>query len=123
VPVVVVFLANVLWKRTTSKAAFWTLCLSFPMLILPCLLRIFHVEMNVFNVAELVLIGTDIFIIILTNYGSRSEPLHSNVIWNISMSRILLGSGMAVHPWYKGIVSGASLWWLPMLFFTPSSGK
>jgi SSS family solute:Na+ symporter len=104
VPVVVVFLAGVLWKKTTSRAAFWTLCLSFPMLILPYLLRIFHVEMNVFNVAGLVLIGTVIFIVILTFSGTRSGPVHGNFTWSINMSRIPMDSGMTGYPWYRGIV-------------------
>ena len=119
VPVVVVFLAGVLWKKTSSNAAFWTLCLSFPMLILPYLLRILNVEMNVFNVAGLVLIGTVIFIIVLTNAGSRSptEPIHSNFTWNINMSRIPMGAGIAAYPWYKSIVFWAVVMMLAYAFF------
>jgi SSS family solute:Na+ symporter len=61
VPVAVIFVMGVLWKGVTDKAAFLTLCLSFPMLVLPYLLRLFQVTTNVYNVAGFVLLLTVLF--------------------------------------------------------------
>jgi SSS family solute:Na+ symporter len=61
VPVAVIFVMGVLWKGVTDKAAFYTLCLSFPMLVLPYVLRLLHVTTNVYNIAGFVLLLTVLF--------------------------------------------------------------
>jgi hypothetical protein len=101
----VVFVAGVLWKRVTNKSALWTLLLSFPMLILPYLLRIFEVQMNVFNVAGLVLIGTILFLVLtslLTKPSTTQEG--QDYIWKFSMRHLpseLVAEG---YPWTKSIL-------------------
>jgi len=104
VPVAVVFVTGVLWKRVNSTVAFWTLCLSFPMLILPYLLRIFKVQMNVFNVAGIVLIFTILFILVLTLATTRERHDRSGFIWNIRMSKLPPELTARDYRWYKNIL-------------------
>jgi hypothetical protein len=73
--------------------------------------------MNVFNVAGLVLIGTVVFIIVLTYSGSRSEPARSDFTWHIGMSRIPIGSGIAGYPWHKNIVFWSLIMMAAYAFF------
>jgi len=104
VPVAVVFMAGVLWKKVNSTAAFWTLCLSFPMLILPYLLRIFNVEMNVFNVAGIVFIIIVLFIILFTLLWKKEEPERTDFIWNLKMSSLPSEATAKGYKWYKNLV-------------------
>jgi SSS family solute:Na+ symporter len=103
VPVAVVFVAGVMWKKVTGAAAFWTLCLSFPMLVLPYLLRIFKVQMNVFNVAGIVLIFTVAFIIFFTVLQKKAATKVSDIIWNVKMSRLPKESRGLLSPWYRNL--------------------
>ncbi|HUU29018.1 MAG TPA: sodium/solute symporter, partial [archaeon] len=52
-PIVVVFAGGILWRRATSTAAFYTLLMGFPMLILVFLRRGFFPFINPFNMAGL----------------------------------------------------------------------
>jgi SSS family solute:Na+ symporter len=72
VPVAVIFVMGVLWKGVTDKAAFYTLCLSFPMLVLPYVLRLLHVTTNVYNIAGFVLLLTVVFCWIIS-MATRKE--------------------------------------------------
>ena len=110
VPVAVVFMAGVLWKRAGSSAAFWTLCLSFPMLILPYILRIIKVKMNVFNVAGIVLIITVLFIVILTLIRKK-ETERSDFSWNLKMSKLPAEETAKGYYWYKNL----TLWSILMV--------
>jgi SSS family solute:Na+ symporter len=103
VPVAVVFVAGVMWKRVTGTVAFWTLCLSFPMLVLPYLLRIFKVQMNVFNIAGIVLIITIAFIIIFTLLKNKRGTKESDIIWNPRMSRLPQDTRGLNSPWYRNL--------------------
>ena len=105
IPVAVVFVAGVLWKGVSDKAALWTLYLSFPMLVLPYLLRIFKVSMNVFNVAGIVFIFTVIFIIITsllsrTVVSARAEEYH----WTFAMRNLPAELVKKGYPWYKRVL-------------------
>jgi SSS family solute:Na+ symporter len=78
VPVAVIFVLGVLWKGVTDKAAFLTLCLSFPMLVLPYLLRIWKVSTNVYNVAGVVLVLTLVFcwlVSLVTKQEAKADPV------------------------------------------------
>ena len=103
IPVAVVFVAGVMWKKVPGSAAFWTLCLSFQMLVLPYLLRILKVEMNVFNVAGIVLLFTVAFLVLLTVLRKRTEAGHGDIIWNIRMSRIPAEARGVNAPWYRNL--------------------
>jgi SSS family solute:Na+ symporter len=103
IPVAVVFMAGVLWKKVGSSAAFWTLCLSFPMLILPYLLRIFKVKLNVFNVAGIVLVICVLFIVIFTLIRKREEE-KNDFIWNLKMSKLPAEITAKGYKWYKSVI-------------------
>jgi solute:Na+ symporter, SSS family len=66
IPVAVIFVMGVLWRGLTNEAAYATLCLSFPMLALPYLLRLWKVSMNVYHVAGLVLLFTVLFAVLVS---------------------------------------------------------
>ncbi len=104
VPVAVVFVTGVLWKKVSGSAAFWTLCLSFPMLILPYLLRIFKVQMNVFNVAGIVLIITVLFIVLFTLIRKQKKTESTDLIWNLKMSKLPAEMTVKGYHWYKNLV-------------------
>jgi SSS family solute:Na+ symporter len=95
VPVAVIFVMGVLWKGVTDKAAFLTLCLSFPMLVLPYLLRLFQVTTNVYNVAGFVLLLTVLFCwgVSLATKQPKEAPL--------VVSRDMLHTARVA--WYKSI--------------------
>jgi len=103
VPVAVVFVAGVIWRKVTGAAAFWTLCLSFPMLVLPYLLRIFRVQMNVFNVAGIVLILAIAFLVLFTVFQGKGTAGESDIIWNVKMSRLLPEDRGLASPWYRNL--------------------
>ena len=78
VPVAIIFVLGVLWRRVTSKAALWTLCLSFTMLVLPYVLRLLRLTTNVYNVAGFVLLLTISFCwlaSLVTKSERKAEPL------------------------------------------------
>jgi solute:Na+ symporter, SSS family len=102
IPAAVIFVMGILWKGVTSKAAWLTLCLSFPMLLLPYLLRLAKVSMNVYHVAGLVLIFTTLFCWIVS-LATKSEKVNVDLVWTPSMSVLpqeILSKG---YPWYKRI--------------------
>ncbi len=89
IPVAVIFVLGVFLKNLTNQAALWTLCLSFPMLILPYLLRIFNVQWNVFNVAGIVLIFTILFALITSYLTKKTVNENStNALWDKSLDKI-----------------------------------
>jgi len=102
IPVAVIFVLGGLWDGLTDRSAFWTLLLSFPMLVLPYVLRTFEVDMNVFNVAGFVLAFTLIFTIItslLTKTEKKSDL--GDYIWNISMLKIPQNIFSGKYYWFR----------------------
>jgi SSS family solute:Na+ symporter len=109
IPVVVIFLLGVLWKGMTEQAAWWTLLLSFPMLLFPYLLRLGGPSWNAYNVAGIALVATFLFAIALslvtrkspiTGFaGTRSEsapeesqPFYANTLfWAVALSLLYIG--------------------------------
>src|SRR5688572_24228242 len=91
IPAAVIFVMGILWKGVTSKAAWLTLCLSFPMLLLPYILRLLEVTMNVYHVAGLVLIFTVVFCW-LVSLATASEvevsAQRDNSVWKFSMNKL-----------------------------------
>jgi solute:Na+ symporter, SSS family len=113
IPAAVIFVMGVLWKGVTPKAAWYTLCLSFPMLLLPYLLRITEVSMNVYHVAGIVLVFTILFcwmISLLTQQNDEMSDVHRELVWTPSMSRMPHQLFPAGYPWYKRV----SLWAIAM---------
>jgi SSS family solute:Na+ symporter len=103
VPVAVIFVMGVLWKGISDSAAFWTLCLSFPLLVLPYLLRLWKVSTNVYHIAGLVLIFTVLFCVV----ASLLRPKNSaNDIPVVTKDLLRLTGG---RPWYTSVPVWATL--------------
>jgi len=102
IPIAVIFVLGGLWRRVTTTAALWTLLLSFPMLVLPYLLRALEVKMNVFNVAGFVLIFTLLFTVVLSLVTREKHPEgKEKFIWRPSMARLTWDPRIGELPWYR----------------------
>jgi SSS family solute:Na+ symporter len=104
IPIAIIFVVGVLWDGLTDRSAFWTLLLSFPMLILPYVLRTLEVDMNVFNVAGFVLVFTLLFTI-STSLLTRKEKKSNlqDYIWNISMLKIPKNIFPGKYYWFRKV--------------------
>jgi len=104
IPVAVVFVGGLLWKKVNSNTAFIMLLLSFPMFFIPYLLRILNVEMNVFNIAGFFLVGFIIVFITTTLLTKSSESEEtSTMIWRPSMIRLPEGLRAINRIWYRNL--------------------
>lgn len=112
IPAAVIFVMGILWTGVTSKAAWLTLCLSFPMLLLPYVLRLAEVSMNVYHVAGLVLIFTTLFCWLTSlATASASDASNRELVWKFSMNRLPPALFPQGYPWYKRI----SFWAIGMV--------
>jgi SSS family solute:Na+ symporter len=125
IPVAVLFTLGVLWKGVTARSALWTLCLSFPMLVLPYLLRTYEVTWNVYNVAGIVLIFTLLFTVLTSlrhagrqrrqNHRGHLESLHGCGGQGAALvpERIVLGGGhgRAVRGAVRDFLVGGVEYW------------
>jgi SSS family solute:Na+ symporter len=104
IPVAVIFVGGLLWKKVNSKTAFIMLLLSFPMFLTPYLLRLLKVEMNVFNVAGFVLVGF-ILVFIVTTLLTKSTELENKttMIWRPSMIKLPEGLAAINRIWYRNL--------------------
>ena len=88
IPVTIIFLLGIFWKGLTTTSAFLTLCLSFPLLALPYLLRLWKVQMNVYNVAGFVLVGCLLFTIITSIATRKRYQPKPEYLWTPSMLKL-----------------------------------
>jgi len=104
IPVAVIFVGGLLWKKVNSKTAFIMLLLSFPMFLTPYLLRLLKIEMNVFNVAGFVLVGF-ILVFIITTLLTKSTELENKttMIWRPSMIKLPEGLTAINRIWYRNL--------------------
>lgn len=109
IPVTIIFLLGIFWNGLTTTSAFLTLCLSFPLLILPYLLRLWKVQMNVYDVAGFVFVGCLLFTII-TSIATRKEyETKPGYLWSASMAKLPESIFPGGYPWYKSIEMWAVL--------------
>jgi len=99
VPVAATFVAGVLWKRMNANAALITLSLVFPMLVVPYLLRMFHVGMNAFNVAGLVAIATVALVVVLGFVTRPTGTEDDTMVFSFGGSR----SGAVLAPLHRRV--------------------
>jgi solute:Na+ symporter, SSS family len=113
IPAAVIFVMGILWKGVTSRAAWLTLSLSFPMLLLPYVLRVVEVSMNVYHVAGIVLIFTILFcwIASLATASVSDDSRRDGLVWKFSMARLPSTLFQQGYPWYKRI----SFWAISMV--------
>ena len=118
-PVAAVFILAMLWKRMTSKAAFWTLALCFPLFILPYALRIgearYNWRVNEFNLAGIVFLVSFGFAVIVSLCTEKPERERvEGLVWEPSMIRLPPEETAAGYPWYKNLWLWSGIWVLVM---------
>jgi SSS family solute:Na+ symporter len=88
-PITVVFLAGILWRRATADAAFYTLLLGFPMLLLVFLRRQLFPASNPFNLAGLLAILMLIFLAVFSLAQWRHpSPAGTTNLWHPALLRL-----------------------------------
>jgi SSS family solute:Na+ symporter len=121
VPIVVVFVSGLLWKRANNLAASSTLLWSLPLLFLPFLLHKLNIRVNTFNMAGLLLIPVTGFHI-LTAYLSPGPPAEVIERWTWKPSMLKLPApaaclapgktqGPLKYPFHKRLF----FWWVLLL--------
>ncbi|WP_276373746.1 sodium/solute symporter [Chryseolinea sp. H1M3-3] len=114
IPAAVIFVMGILWKGVTAKAAWVTLCLSFPMLLLPYVLRLANISTNVYHVAALVLIFTTFFcwvVSVATKSDAEVSGARDEAVWKFSMTQLPSSLFPNGYPWYKRV----SFWAIGMV--------
>jgi SSS family solute:Na+ symporter len=111
-PVAAVFLLAVLWKRANRPAAFWTLSLSFPMLVVPHLILAVEKEwswqINEFNLAGLIFLFSVLLMVTISSLTQPpAESQVKGLVWNPG---ILRGSTDFSVPWYKNLTLWCFIW-------------
>ncbi|MCX5643143.1 MAG: sodium/solute symporter [Phycisphaerae bacterium] len=108
VPIVVVFVSALLWPRSNNFSATATLLLCIPMTLLPALLKVFHWDINSFNLAGILLAPVIAFHIVVT-YWRPAPPAEvvDQWIWKPHMVFLRKEEKIGGYPWYKSLV----LWW------------
>lgn len=97
IPVAVIFVAGVFIPKVSSKAALYILFIAFPMFIVPYLLRFYEVDMNVFNVAGIMLGVVILIAFVLTSLFPASKDESQEYIWKPSMINL---KSEKQYPWY-----------------------
>jgi hypothetical protein len=112
VPVVIVFLSAVLWKRANNFTATATLLLCLPSTLLPYFLHRFNVQMNAFNIAGLLIIPVIVFHIAMAYLKpAPNRQIVDKWVWKRSMLRLPEVITAGYYPWYKRLF----FWWLVLL--------
>ena len=107
-PIMAIFLLAVFWAGATSTAAVWTLGLCIPMFVLPYVLRLLEVQMNAFNLAGFVYLGSLAFMAVVSFYTMPPDRAKiQRVLWTratLNLPRAVLAAG---YPVYERV----SVWW------------
>jgi SSS family solute:Na+ symporter len=108
VPIVVVFVSALLWKRSNELAATATLLLCIPMTLLPATLKALHVDVNSFVLAGVLLVPVVIFHVALS-YLHPAPPAEPTTrwIWNRRMLFLPPQEKARPRPWHNNLI----LWW------------
>jgi len=112
VPIVVVFVSALLWKRANKFSATATLLLCLPLTLLPYFLHRFNINFNAFNMAGLLLIPVTGFHVIMAYLKpAPSQEKIDNWMWKPSMLRLPEAETAGNYPWYKRLL----IWWVILL--------
>ncbi len=114
-PVAALFVLAIFWKRTTEKAAFWTLMLCFPLFVLPYFLQIgeqaYAWQVNEFNLAGVVFILSLIFCFTVSLLTSPPEPKPiEDLVWKPSMVSLPQEELSHGYPWYRNLWLWCGIW-------------
>ena len=108
VPIVVVFVSALLWRRSNNFSATATLLLCLPMTLLPATLKMLHIDVNSFVLAGILLIPVVAFHIVMSYVRVAPNPARvSQWIWKRHMLFLPPEEKAVSYPWYKNLL----LWW------------
>ena len=108
IPISLTFLFGVLSKRMTSNLAFYLLLSTFPMFLMPYLVKILRITMNIFNVAGIVWVFMCLFCLIYMFFDNNTEVERNNK----TVGTVQPVVDEIVVPWFKSI----GLWLTVMIF-------
>jgi SSS family solute:Na+ symporter len=111
VPVVVVFVSAILWKRSNNFAASSTLLLCIPMTLLPFVLHQLDIDYNAFNMAGLLLLPVSLFHVTTAYLAPRPSKAVERWLWKPAMFRLPPEITEAGYRWYENL----ALWWILLL--------
>jgi solute:Na+ symporter, SSS family len=108
VPIVVVFVSALFWRRSNNFSATATLLLCIPMTLLPAILEMLHIDVNSFVLAGILLIPVVAFHVAMSYARAAPEPARVNQwIWKPRMLHLPAEEKARSKAWYKNLV----LWW------------
>jgi solute:Na+ symporter, SSS family len=108
VPIVVVFVSALLWRRSNNFSATATLLLCIPMTLLPAILKMLHINVNSFVLAGILLIPVVAFHVAMSYVRAAPEPIRVRQwIWKRQMLYLPTEEKAGSKAWYKSLV----LWW------------
>jgi SSS family solute:Na+ symporter len=99
IPISLTFLFGVINARMTSNLAFYLLLSTFPMFLMPYVVKILDISMNIFNVAGIVWIVMCLFCLIYMFFVSNPKSVVKESPNEINTS---MGSEMVV-PWFRSV--------------------
>ncbi|MHC4157521.1 MAG: sodium:solute symporter family transporter [Planctomycetota bacterium] len=112
VPIVVVFVSALLWKRANKFSATATLLLCLPLTLLPYFLHRFDINFNAFNTAGLLLVPVTGFHVAMAYLKpAPSQEKIDKWMWKPSMLRLPEAETAGNYPWYKRLL----IWWVILL--------
>lgn len=112
IPSMLIFVFGILWKRFSNDAAFYTLCLSFIMFLMPYFIQIFNIQTNAYIVAGYTLIIIFIFALIVSYFTRKSVNVSAaEHTWKKEMLKIPVSVNDGRDHWYKNV----TLWAMVMI--------
>ncbi len=107
VPISLTFILGIFFKRMSSKLAFYLMLFTFPMFLMPYIVKLLGITMNIFNVAGIVWIITLLLSLFYMFFVNGSDKKQERTLFLAETIKV---------PWYKSIV----LWVLVMVacYFT-----
>lgn len=100
VPISLTFLLGILFRRMSAKLAFYLILLTFPMFLMPYLVRVLELSLNIYNVAGIVWLITlsGALLFMYTRGNPAAVPIVANRIPEVpvALQEVPL-------PWYKRV--------------------
>ena len=104
IPSMLIFVFGILWKRFSNDAALFTLCLSFPMFLMPYFIQILDIQTNAFIVAGYALIIITIFTLAVSYFTQKS--VNENAVeytWKKDMLKLPASVYAGKKRWYQSV--------------------
>ncbi|MFC2123627.1 SLC5 family protein [Bacteroidota bacterium] len=112
IPSMLIFVFGILWKKFSNDAAFYTLCLSFLMFLMPYFIQIFDIQTNAFIVAGYSLIIIFIFTLVVSYLTPKSVNKNAaDHTWKRDMMKLPASVHAGKKHWYQSV----TLWAVVMI--------